>query len=216
MRLIAAFATIVILTACPSVASGESVYVKYRGEVDLKSFDCTDINRSSFIERVCYDRRNEYMLISLNGVYYHYCEIGPDTVASLLSAPSMGRFYNANIKSRFDCRVLYVPRYSTSQPPPDDCRIVVWFRSACGALAVGSRNGHGWAWANSRGEAENNAINHCRGQTTNCGIAGWACTAQQKFGAIAFSSRDGAMGHSYNFSTRSAAEERALAECIAR
>jgi hypothetical protein len=89
----------------------ESVYVKYRGEVDLKRFDCTDIARSSFIRRVCFDRRNEYMLISLNGTFYHYCEIDAGTVSSLLNASSMGSFYNTSIKGQFDCRVHRVPAY---------------------------------------------------------------------------------------------------------
>jgi hypothetical protein len=35
----------------------EIVEVKYRGPVDLKHFDCSDISRSSFIKRVCYDRQ---------------------------------------------------------------------------------------------------------------------------------------------------------------
>ena len=111
MRLIAAIAIVVAFSVCPSLARAESVHVKYRGEVDLKPFDCTDIARSSFIRRVCYDGRNEYMLISLNGTFYHYCEIDPGTVSSLLTAPSMGRFYNANIKGDFDCRVHRVPGY---------------------------------------------------------------------------------------------------------
>jgi KTSC domain len=85
--------------------------VKYRGNVSLKPFSCTDISRSSFIKRVCYDDKNEYMLIKLNETYYHYCEIDSGTVSSLLSADSMGRFYNASIKSRFDCRSRRVPTY---------------------------------------------------------------------------------------------------------
>jgi|ERR1035437_10684312 hypothetical protein len=97
------------LCAGPSLARAESVYVKYRGEVDLSSFNCTYITRSSFIRRVCYDRRNEYMLISLNGTFYHYCAIDVGTVSSLLSAPSMGQFYNASIKGNFNCRVYPVP-----------------------------------------------------------------------------------------------------------
>ena len=74
MRTLTGVLTIVALLVCTSAASAESVYVKYRGEIDLTPFDCTDISRSSFIRRVCYDRRNEYMLISLNGTFYHYCE----------------------------------------------------------------------------------------------------------------------------------------------
>ena len=67
--------------------------------------------RSSFINRVCYDEANEYMLINLNGTYYHYCGIDDGTVSEFLSADSMGRFYNANVKGNFDCRVNRVPEY---------------------------------------------------------------------------------------------------------
>lgn len=98
-------------TATPADRGSESVEVKYRGAVNLAPFDCRDITRSSFIKRVCYDRNNEYMLINLKGTYYHYCEIDDGTVTSLLSAESMGRFYNATIKGQFDCRVRRVPSY---------------------------------------------------------------------------------------------------------
>src|SRR5262249_25283824 len=67
MRLISAIATSIAIFFCSSVLRAESVYVKYLGDVDLRSFDCWKITPSSFIKRVCYDRRNEYMLISLNG-----------------------------------------------------------------------------------------------------------------------------------------------------
>jgi hypothetical protein len=89
----------------------EVVEVKYRGPVELKSFNCTDVNRSSLVKRVCYDRTHHYMVISLNGTYYHYCEIDEDTVEALKRAESMGRYYNASIKGRFDCRTHRVPNY---------------------------------------------------------------------------------------------------------
>jgi KTSC domain len=110
MLLFAAIAATLTLSVSP-LAPAASVYVKYRGEIDLKAFDCIDIMRSSFIRRVCYDRRNEYMLISLNGTFYHYCAIDAGTVSSLMNAPSMGRFYNASVKGQFDCRVHRVPAY---------------------------------------------------------------------------------------------------------
>ena len=94
-----------------SKVRSESVAVKYNGLVDLKPFDCQDVSRSSFIKRVCYDRSNEYMLINLNGTYYHYCEIDNATVVALLSAQSMGRFFNSAVKGQFDCRTHKVPRY---------------------------------------------------------------------------------------------------------
>ena len=89
----------------------EIINVKYRGPIDLRYFSCTNVERSSFIKRVCYDRSNSYMVISLNGVYYQYCEIDNGTVASLLKADSMGQFYNGTIKGRFDCRTHRVPIY---------------------------------------------------------------------------------------------------------
>jgi hypothetical protein len=96
-------------------ARAESVDVKFRGPVDLKPFVCTD-TKSSFVNRVCYDRANSYMLILLNSTWYHYCEIGEGTVKSLLAADSKGRYYNANIKGSgsdgpFDCRTHKMPRY---------------------------------------------------------------------------------------------------------
>ncbi|MFT3989003.1 KTSC domain-containing protein [Aestuariivirga sp.] len=96
-------------------ASAETVTVKYRGPVPLDSFQCRD-TESSFVERVCYDAAQQYMVIRLKGTYYHYCEIDEATVAGLLAAPSTGKFFNAHIKGSgadgpFDCRTHRVPSY---------------------------------------------------------------------------------------------------------
>jgi hypothetical protein len=95
----------------PVKTEPEVVTVKYRGPVSLAPFKCDAVTRSSFIERVCYDAPNSYMLIDLNGTWYHYCEIDAGTVSGLMAAESMGRFYNASIKGRFDCRTRRVPQY---------------------------------------------------------------------------------------------------------
>jgi len=92
-------------------ANAETVYVKYRGLVDLAPFTCETVTRSSLVQRVCYDSREQYMIINLQGTYYHYCEIDAGTVDQLRIAQSMGRFYNAAIKGRFDCRTRRVPPY---------------------------------------------------------------------------------------------------------
>ena len=85
-------------------ASAETVSVKYRGAVDLASFECERVTRSSLVKRVCYDPSAEYMIIRLRRTYSHYCDIDAATVAGLLSARSMGRFFNANIRGgSFDC-----------------------------------------------------------------------------------------------------------------
>lgn len=46
----------------------ETANVKYRGPVDLTTFACADTPRSSFIQRVCYDKAQNYMLINLRGM----------------------------------------------------------------------------------------------------------------------------------------------------
>jgi KTSC domain len=61
--------------------------------------------------RCSYDEKNTYMLINLSGTWYHYCEIDPGTVSSLLAADSMGRYFNTSIKGNFDCRTHRVPAY---------------------------------------------------------------------------------------------------------
>jgi hypothetical protein len=72
--------------------------VKYHGVVDLKPFICIDTPRSSFIQRVYYDKAQSYMLINLNGTYYHYRELHSARFDAFVAAPSMGQFYNQNIK----------------------------------------------------------------------------------------------------------------------
>lgn len=103
--------TIALTLGLSVAAHAESVMVKYRGPVDLAPFQCESVNRSSLVTRVCYDRNERYMVIGLQGTYYHYCEIDAGTVAALRSADSMGRFYNSNIKGNFDCRTRRVPAY---------------------------------------------------------------------------------------------------------
>jgi hypothetical protein len=102
---------IVLVTILVSPAVAETVDVKYRGLVELAPFACTDVTRSSFIRRVCYDERNSYMLISLKGTYYHYCSIPKSEVNALMTADSMGRYFNVQVKGRFDCRVNPIPSY---------------------------------------------------------------------------------------------------------
>lgn len=88
----------------------ETVNVKYQGPVSLDTFDCAPIKASSLVKRLCYDEPRSYLVVDLDGTYYHYCAVDPATVEEWRSAPSLGRFYNANIKGgAFDCRDHGVP-----------------------------------------------------------------------------------------------------------
>jgi hypothetical protein len=111
-----AFLVTWIYAALSGTAIAETISVKYRGPVPLDTFRCATIDRSSLVERVCYDATQEYMLIMLQGTYYHYCEIDQGTVDGLLTAPSLGKYFNANIKGTgsdgpFDCRTHRMPEY---------------------------------------------------------------------------------------------------------
>jgi hypothetical protein len=39
------------------------------------------------------------MLVQRHAVYRQYCDLPKDTLDAFLNAPSMGRFFNANIKT---------------------------------------------------------------------------------------------------------------------
>jgi hypothetical protein len=96
----------------------EIVDVKNQGPVDLKPFNCQDITRSSVISRVCYDTENRRMLVQRHAAYHQYCDLPKDTLDAFLNAPSMGQYFNANIKGAgrnesgpYDCRTDKVPSY---------------------------------------------------------------------------------------------------------
>jgi hypothetical protein len=57
-----------------------------------------------------------------------------------------------------------------------DCRIIVWFKNACGALAVGDNGAFGWGWAGSRATAEAIALTECSARARGCHVRCWACT----------------------------------------
>jgi hypothetical protein len=63
------------------------------------------------VNRLCYDPRNQYAVVLLNSTYYHYCGIPADVVRAWRGADSMGRYYNASVKGRFDCRSTPPPSY---------------------------------------------------------------------------------------------------------
>ena len=98
---------IALLFAAP-LEEAESIDVRYRGPVNLKSFICQDITRSSLIDRVCYDEANRHMVVRRNAVHDQYCELPKEVVVAFLNAPSMGQYFKANIAGNdksgpYDC-----------------------------------------------------------------------------------------------------------------
>ena len=83
------------LMATPLVP--ETVEIRGRGDVDLTNFECRDINRSTVLQRVCYDRAQNDLIVAVRGSYERYCAVPADIVEGLMGAPSMGLFFNRHI-----------------------------------------------------------------------------------------------------------------------
>ena len=96
----AATSLIALLLTAP--LGSETVDVRDRGPVDLATFECRDINRSSLIQRVCYDRARHYLIVGIRGSYDGYCELPQQTFDSFMTAPSMGQFFKVNIRAHGD------------------------------------------------------------------------------------------------------------------
>jgi hypothetical protein len=109
-------ATALILHIFTAEVGSETVDVRDRGTVDLGTFECRDINRSSLIQRVCYDKAQRTLIVSVKGTYDQFCELPAPTFEHLMGAPSMGQFFNRNIRGsgsggRYDCRAHRIPNY---------------------------------------------------------------------------------------------------------
>ena len=94
------------LAAAPIVS--ETIETGEHRLVDLKTFECRDITRSTVLQRVCYGRAQQALVVAVDGVYDRYCGVPIDTVERLLGSPSMGQFFKQNIKrevsgSRYAC-----------------------------------------------------------------------------------------------------------------
>ena len=85
--------------------------VKYRGDVSLETFECPQLKHSSFVKKICYDQDEEYLIVRLNDIFYHYCEMPEFTFNEWINSESLGKFYNLHVKGNYDCRLNYMPSY---------------------------------------------------------------------------------------------------------
>jgi hypothetical protein len=102
----AAAAIFMQLLTTPVVS--ETIDIGGRSTVDLITFECRDITRSSIVQRVCYDHAQRHLIVAVKGAYDQYCDLPAETFDALMCAPSMGQFFNRNIKGAsgapFACR----------------------------------------------------------------------------------------------------------------
>lgn len=91
-----------------AAAYAETVFVKYRGPVNLDEFSCK-YTVSSFVHRICYRANERYLIVLLDQTYYHYCKVPASFLEQWMSAPSLGRFYGSYVRGNYDCRAGGVP-----------------------------------------------------------------------------------------------------------
>src|SRR6185369_4902310 len=108
-------ATSFILLLLTAPVGTETVDVRDSGPVDLVTFECRDINRSTMIQRVCYDPAQHAMIVGTKDGYDRFCELPPETFERFMTAPSMGHFFNQNMGNnalvgRYRCRVMRPPK----------------------------------------------------------------------------------------------------------
>jgi serine/threonine-protein kinase len=87
------------------------------------------------------------------------------------SSKAMGWSYNYNSKWKANQVALNKCRKYAS-----DCKIGVWFRNACGAVAVGANGGWGAHWGNSVKSAKWKAKKTCRKYDSYCKVKRLVCT----------------------------------------
>lgn len=83
-------------------AYAENINVKYLGTVNLSEYECSYVS-SSLVNRVCFNDKNRKLVLLLKETYYAYCGVPSIVVQNLKNAPSIGRYYNENIKGNFNC-----------------------------------------------------------------------------------------------------------------
>ncbi|MBR0697502.1 KTSC domain-containing protein [Bradyrhizobium lablabi] len=105
--MVRAAALIFSLLAAP--ISPERIAVGSGNAVDLATYECRDIDRTTIVQRVCYDSAQRALLVAVRGTYQQYCGVPMETFDALMHAPSMGLFVNrvlriAGADGRYACR----------------------------------------------------------------------------------------------------------------
>src|SRR5438128_12250743 len=66
--------------------TSETIEVRNRGAVDLGTFECRDVTRSSILQRIWYDAAQRYLIVAVEAVYDQYCDLPIATFDALMGA----------------------------------------------------------------------------------------------------------------------------------
>jgi len=86
-----------------SQVCAEEVNVKYFGNVDLEKYSCSYVS-SSVVSRICFNEKNQSLILRLKNNYYAYCGVSKEITNQLTMSTSIGRYYNEVIRGHYDCR----------------------------------------------------------------------------------------------------------------
>lgn len=84
--------------------------------LDEGRFECAKVTRSSFIQRICYDDLRNYLVVTIRGQDYGYCDISGEMMDAFEGAASMGRYFNQRIKDN-ECGPMDVEPEADGEDP---------------------------------------------------------------------------------------------------
>lgn len=95
----------------------------------------------------------------------------PDRYGAIATSISGGWGYGYDYPTRKEAEQKALKECAKS-----DCKVQVWFKNACGAVAKSPEGIIGWGWAITKEQAQANALIECG--TGTCKIETWTCTTR--------------------------------------
>ena len=111
----------------------------------------------------CAGRSNPDSCLSQQGICLNRCTVNRERHGAIAYSASKEVYgYSYDLGSPSDATAVAVRNCRSQQTGAGDCKVVVVFHDACGALALGNNGAHGSAWGSSRREASAKALAECR------------------------------------------------------
>ncbi len=111
LRTLDAVNAVLIIVTTSFTAYAETVSVAHGSDVDLKTFQCTDIAQQGGVERVCYDGAKKYLLIRHDKIWRHFCSVEGSIAQRFLASHSMEHYLGAILDNHHACRRDNMPKY---------------------------------------------------------------------------------------------------------
>lgn len=138
--------------------------------------DCASDCQASYHN--CLRGSNADSCLSAQGVCLNRCTVNRERHGAIAYSPRKEVFgYSHDYDSARAAGDVAVRNCRGQERGADDCRVLVTFHNACGALALGDRGAYGSAWGPSRREASAKALAECRPHGgTSCKIEREVCS----------------------------------------